>query len=226
MSQARVFLPSPPPLLPVPVCPCLSLAMGLPSPSNCWTWNFKDISFHMVLQPLPATDLRVVLHGCPRAVPATPCPQPCCAPAIRLSMWMRPFTFTKHHRLTWPLCSHRPLVYMPMIQQMIWTQQKIQPRLEESTSRNNPAGFHHSPLFGFPPWAWSASSFTHFVQRLLSRSFPTTSTLTAETPSFQAVPFASLPSWLLIFSAPENSIFFPLSLLIYLLLGSTALWVS
>lgn len=156
-------------------------------------------------------------------------PWPCRAPDIRISMCAGCACPRLSLHVHWALSSHLTLVqslssglciiYIPVIQQMIWTQQKIQPRLEESRRRNNLASFHNSPLLGFNLW-WSSSCFTHFIQRFLSCSFSTTSVLTAENHSFQTVPFASLPSWLLTFSVPGNSIFFfLLSLLISLLLG-------
>lgn len=148
-----------------------------------------------------------------------PCgPRSCHAQDIRLSTRAGPVCPCLSLHVHWAPSSHLTLVqslssslciiYIPMIWQMSWTQLKIQPRLEESTCRNNLACFRNSPLLGFHLWASSSSCFTHFVQCLLFCSFPATSVLTAENLPFQAVLFASPPSWLLISSVPENSIFF------------------
>lgn len=162
----------------------------------------------------------VLLRGCPcrpssapRAVPATPrSVAPPCSRYRAFHTWR--MCLSPHVTSCAPSTVISPdpcavpilwFMYILMIWQMIWTQQNIQPRLEEHR-QTQPRWFSQLSTQDFiwgpdPPPA----SLILFNASFLALSLPI---LRAEPPSFQAVPFASLPSWLLIPSVPENSIFF------------------
>lgn len=64
------------------------------------------------------------------------------------------FTCTEHHCLTWPLCSHYPLVYVLFIypRHGKWSEPSKN-IAQESRCRNNLASFHNSSLWGLNLWA-------------------------------------------------------------------------
>lgn len=122
MSQAKVFLPSPPLLPPVPVCPCLSLAKGLPSsletsrtpPFTLLTSDFAVLARYgrtcgFTRMPLHILLCSPMVHG-PAVLWTSGFPrvQDVCPPTCH-------FTCTEHYCLNRPFCSHYFLVYILFI---------------------------------------------------------------------------------------------------------------